>query len=231
MKPLLKILLLLCPLFMFSQADSTYFSNAIRKNFAKYQNSAATAYNNGNTERGKFLFDSLVSHRLRGTILDNFTFKKHGGGKLQLNQIQRPTVILTFSSWCVPGIGEIPAINRLAKKYRKDVQYVVIFWDRKRNMRKMASKFSGNIIVCYAHESYRNDAQKVAVLKHTLGFPTSFYLDENRKIIDIKRCSISTPAKKSQYQRSYAQNYNNYLEGLHLLLMNFELKKEMLAVN
>jgi thiol-disulfide isomerase/thioredoxin len=224
------IIILLFPILSYAQADSLYFSNAIRKNFAKYKVESEIAYRDGNTERGQYLFDSLVDNRLKGTYFDDFKFKKVNGGKFKLEKINKPIVLITYASWCIPGTGEIPAINKLAKKYKKEVQYVVVFWDRRHNMKKMAAKFSSNVTVCYAHESYRNDAPIVASLKHTLGFPTSFYLDENHKVVDIQRCSSGIPLKKTQYQKGYALNYNKYLEGLHGLLMNFELKKEMLAI-
>lgn len=231
MKTLLRyITLLLFPLLCYAQADSLHFSNAIRINFGKYKLESETAYREGNTERGQYLFDSLVDHRLKGTYFDDFKFKKVSGGRFRFDKMTKPVVLITYASWCIPGTGEIPAINKLAKKYKKEVQYVVLFWDKRSNMKKMASKFSSNVILCYAHESYRNDAPIVASLKHTLGFPTSFYLDENHKVVDIQRCSNGIPLKKTQYQKGYAINYNKYLEGLHGLLMNFELKKEMLAI-
>jgi thiol-disulfide isomerase/thioredoxin len=231
MKALLRyLIILLLPLLAHAQADSLYFSNAIRKNFIKYKNDSESAYRQGDTERGQYLFDSLVDNRLKGTYFDNYKFKKFRGGKFKIAKTTKPVVIITYASWCIPGTGEIPAINKLAKKYKKEVQYVVIFWDRRHNMKKMASKFSKNVTVCYAHESYRNDAPIVSSLKHTLGFPTSFYLDEEHKVVDIRRCSDGLPLKKTQYNKGYALNYNKYLEGLHGLLMNFELKKEMLAI-
>ncbi|MFP9098680.1 TlpA family protein disulfide reductase [Flavobacterium sp. RHBU_24] len=227
---LVHIALLLFPLLLFSQGDSLFFSDAIKIKYKTYKAQSERAFRNGDIEKGKLLFDSLVSHRLKGTTFDDFTFKKAGGAKLELSSIHKPIVLVTFASWCVPATGEIPALNRLAQKYRKDVQFVVLFWDRKHNMKKIAHKFNHSIIVCYAHESYKNDAPVVAAVKHTLGFPTAFYLDENRKVIDIKRCGLNQVFKKTQYQKAYALNYNAYLTNMAPLVMNMELKKEVLAV-
>ncbi|MFP9113604.1 hypothetical protein ACLI1A_06660 [Flavobacterium sp. RHBU_3] len=213
-----------------AQVDTTSFSNALRIKFKKYQTIAEHAYRTGDAERGDYLFDSLVQYRLRSTTFDDYTFKKVNGGKLELSKIKKPIVLITFSSSMVTGLGEIPAINKLAHKYRKDVQYVALFWDRRHNMKKIAAKFNSNVIVCYAHESYKNDAPIVATMKHKIGYLASYYLDENRKVIDIKRCFVKAPIKKNQYQRGFALYYNNYLKQLHGLIVNFELKKEMLAV-
>lgn len=138
--------------------------------------------------------------------------------------------MITYASWCVPSPGEIPALNKLAQKYGKDVKFVVLFWDRRHNMKKMARKFSSRITVCYAHESYRNDAPIVAALKHTLGFPTSFYLDDNLKVVDIRRCGTHVCPRRTPYDKSYALNYNSFLEGLSTIVIGKELAKEKVAV-
>lgn len=229
-KLLLIVVSFLFPLLILGQSsDSTYFSNAIKIDLKKYKKDCALAYRKGDLDRGKFLFDSLVDNRLTGTRFDDFTFKKAKGSKLTLSKVEKPIILITYASWCVTSKGEIPAINKLAKKYGKDVKFVVLFWDRKHNMKKIARKFNHNVTVCYAHESYRNDETIVAALKHTLGFPTSFYLDENLKVIDIRRCGIKSCPKKTPYEKAYALNYNSYVDGLSTIIHR-EISKEMLAV-
>ena len=214
---------------LYSQSDSTYFSGAIKINFKKYKKESEHAYRKGDVERGKFLFDSLVDHRLAGTTFDDFTLKQANGKKLKLSSIKKPTVIITYASWCVQGKGEVAALNKLAQKYKGDVKFVVLFWDRKPNMVKIARKFNKHISVCYAHEHYNNDAPIVAALKHTLGLPTSYYLDENLKVVEIKRCGVKECPKAVTAEKSLAMNYNSFLEGLSLLLISKDLNKEMLA--
>jgi thiol-disulfide isomerase/thioredoxin len=214
---------------VFSQGDTICFSDAIKINFRKYKKESSLAYRKNDFERGKFLFDSLVQHRLAGTRFDDFTFKKANGSKLKLSTIKKPMVIVTYASWCVLAKGEIPALNKLAQQYGKDVKFVVLFWDKKQNMKKVARKFNRHITVCYAHETYKNDAPIVASMKHTLGFPTSFFLDERLTVVDIRRCGMKQCPKKTPYNEAYALNYNSYIDGLSTILINRELKKEMIA--
>lgn len=227
---LLIIIFALLPLSLFSQGDAVYFSDAIKTDLKKYKKQSSLAYRKGNIEYGKFLFDSLVKHRLAGTVFDNYHFKKLGGRELKLENIGRPVLLITYASWCVRSKGEIEALNTIAKKYHKDVEIVVLFWDRRENMKKAARKLSRHITACYAHESYRNDAPAIAAMKHTLGFPTSFFLDENLTVIDIRRCGMKLCPKNTTYEKGYAINYNSFLEGLSTIVIGRELKKEMLAV-
>ncbi|MFL9844361.1 TlpA family protein disulfide reductase [Flavobacterium rhizosphaerae] len=224
------IAFILCPLLLYSQGDSLIFSNAIRINFNKYKKDAAYACRHHDAGRTAFLFDSLVKYRLAGTTFDNFTIKKCSGGKLKFNTIDKPVVLITYASWCVRGTGEIDALNRLAQKYGKEVQFVVLFWDRKKNMKKIARKFSGRITVCYAHEYYGADAPLVSSLKHTLGLPLAVYLDKNRTVKDIRRCGTLPRFKATEKEKAMAVNYNSFLDGMALLLLDREIKKEMLAV-
>ncbi len=227
------IIIFLFPLMALGQIpDSLYFSNAIKINFAHYKKESTLAFVTGNMERGQFLFDSLVQHRLIGTTFDNLTLKKSSGARLKLSTIKEPMFLLTYASWCVPNQGEIPALNKLARKYGKDVKIVVLFWDRKDKMKKLARKFSRRITVCYAHEYYKADTRTVAALKHTLGFPTSYFLDVNRKIVDIRRCGVFTgAASQEKSQKSLALNYNSFLEGLTNILVNKDADKEHMAIN
>ncbi|PZR12624.1 MAG: thiol-disulfide oxidoreductase [Flavobacterium psychrophilum] len=226
------IIIFLFPLTALGQIpDSLYFSNAIKINFAQYKKQSTLAFVTGDLQRGQFLFDSLVHNRLIGTTFDNITLKKSSGSRLKLSSVKQPLFLLTYASWCVPNQGEIPALNKLARKYGKDVKIIVLFWDRKDKMKKLARKFSSRITVCYAHEYYKTDTRTVAALKHTLGFPTSYFLDAERKIVDIRRCGVYTGLSKEQSQQALAANYKSFLDGLLTITANKDISKEPVATS
>jgi thiol-disulfide isomerase/thioredoxin len=206
------------------------FSYNIHKNIRPYIKNSNAAYEKGNLTLGKTLFDSLVHNHLIGTKFDNFSFKRIHQKRLYLNSIKKPVYLLTYSSWCVPSKGEIPALNKLAKKYEKDIQIVVVFWDRKRDMKKLAQKFSWRIEVCYAHETYNKDCYLVSTLKHTLGIPTTFLIDEGMNLIDIRRGGIN-PGPKTTYAASFKLNYDKFYDGISALLINENTTKSRLVTH
>lgn len=212
------------------QIDKNSFSYVIKNNIKKYNLESNTAFENKDTEKAQILFDSLVSNHLIGTNFEDYTLKSFEKKKLKLSSFKKPLFILTYASWCIPSKGEIPALNKLAQKYAKDVQFVILFWDKKHSVKKIARKFNHNISVCYANESYKNDANIVANLKHTLGFPTSYFLDQNLKVVNIKRGGAQ-PDKKSTYVKAYTMNYNAFREGLGSLLIDKNITKEQLTTN
>lgn len=194
------------------------FSFHIHKNIKPYIQNSNFAFEKGDFVLGKNLFDSLVKNHLIGTKFNNFSLKRIHQKRLSLNTLKKPIYLLTYSSWCVPSKGEIPALNKLAKKYEKNLQIVVLFWDRKKDMKKTAQKFSWRIEVCYAHETYNRDSFLVSTLKHTLGLPTTFLIDENMNLIDIRRGGIN-PGPKTSYATSFQLNYDHFYDGISCLLL------------
>ena len=227
---LVKIALLLFPLFSFCQEEIPLFSDAVRVNLSNYKNKSELAYKNKDFAKGRFLFDSLVKNQLIGTRFNDYSFKKINSNKLKLSSIKKPIVVQTYASWCVTGKGEIAALNKLAQQYGKDIEFIVIFWDKKQNVKKIAKKFMSRITICYAHETYKNDAYAISSIKHTLGFPTSFYLDENKKVIDIQR-NGTTISPKMAYSKAFNENYSYFKNGVSKILIGTTNPKEQIARN
>jgi len=195
------------------------FPVAVKENIKKYNTACNSAYEKGDIEKGQFLFDTLVSNQLVGTKFEDYTLRKASGGKLKLSSIKKPILIQTYTSWCILNKGEIPALNKLAKKYAKDLKIVVVFWDKKQSMKAIANQFNGNIEVCYANENYNNDGEVVAVLKYAIGYLSSYYLDQNLKVVSIKKGAPPQIPKKTHIKEAIQINFDNYNEGLVNLLL------------
>jgi thiol-disulfide isomerase/thioredoxin len=200
-KFLLTALFTLSIFFSYSQDTISYFSDAVKKNIKSYTKASNKAYETYNIKEGKNLFDSLVKNKLIGTKFDDFNIKVYKEKNVKINRINKPIFIITYSSWCVITKGEIPALNILAKEHRDDMQIIVIFWDKKSDIKNIAYKFSDDIKVCYANENYAKDAHLIATIKHTLGFPTSIFIDENKNVVNVKHfentIKLKTPIKQA----------------------------------
>lgn len=196
-----------------SQEKTILFSDAIKSNIKKYNKESDKVYQNGDIEKGQALFDSLVQNHLVGSKFDDYTFKSVNSKKVKLSKIGKPTFIITYSSWCVINKGEIAALNKLARNYNDSIQFIVVFWDTKQNMKKIGRQFNGKIKVCYANESYKNDATAVSTLKHTLGFPTSYFLNSDMEVVDIKRGGIAIPPRTPS-RKAMEMNYALFDERL-----------------
>ena len=191
------------------------FSKVIGENIKSYRQKSQEAYLEGDFERADFLFDSLINQVVNDSYLDNFKVKKLSGRKIELNDFERPIFLMTYASWCTPGSGEIPALNDVAEKYNKEIDIVVLFWDSKDKVKKASKEYHKKITVLYIDEKENKHDHIVETLKHSLGFPTSFFIDENKRIVDVRR-GVLHPYNE-EYNISFELNYNSFLNGISLL--------------
>lgn len=214
----------------YSQDTIVYFSDALKENIKPYKKASNNAYEDNNPEEGKRLFDSLVKTKLVGTKFDDFNLKVYKEKNLKTNRISKPIFLITYASWCIIPKGEIPALNILAKEHRNDMQFIVIFWDKKKDLKKIAKKFSSNIKVCYANESYNKDSHIVATIKHTLGFPTSIFIDDNKNVINIKHFE-SKIQYKTPIKEAIIDSYNYFSKDINENLVNSQYKTKRFTAN
>lgn len=202
----------------FAQEERTTFSEAISTHLPKYKEKADKAYRTNNVERAEFLFDSLVNHCLKGSHLDNFRVKNLRKKEVYLEEFKKPVYLMTRASWCVPSEGEIPALNQLAEKYSDQIAFVVLFWDTREKSRELAKNYHSSVKVLYVDELQNQSSYVVRMMKHSLGLPTTFLLNKDKKIIDIRR-KVSHPYG-IEFERSFNMNYSSFTDGISLLLIN-----------
>jgi thiol-disulfide isomerase/thioredoxin len=194
---------------------SKLFSTEIGKNIKKYRQKSQRAYAVKDFERAEELFDSLINNVVNNSYLDNFKVKKISGRLVELYDFEKPVFLMTYASWCTPGVGEIPALNELADNYHDEIDFVILFWDSKKKVRKKARDYSNNFTILYVDEQENTNDHIVETMKHSLGFPTTFFIDQSKKIVDVRR-GVLHPYNE-EFNVSYNLNYNAFLNGISLL--------------
>ncbi len=191
------------------QEKKKSYPKAIEQNIKQYNAYSNLAYENGDFEKGKFLFDTLVNNQLVGTKFQDYNLKKIYGGKLKLSSIKKPIVIQTYSAWCVLNRGEAIALNKISKKYAKKIQIIVLFWDKKKDAKAIANQFNSYIEVCYANESYGRDEPVLANMKYAIGFLSTYYLDKNLNVININKGALKPLPPKTSIKECVKYNFDN----------------------
>jgi thiol-disulfide isomerase/thioredoxin len=225
----LLLLFVLLPYIALSQIEDgnkVRFSEVIGKNIKKFRQQSQLAFATEDYERAEFLFDSLVTHVARGSYMDNFKVKKASGRTIEFYDFEKPVFLMTYAAWCAPGVGEIPALNKIADLYYDEVQVVVLFWDSKKNVREVAKEYSNDITLVYVDEAENRHDHIIETLKHSLGFPTSFFIDSTKQILDIRRGVLHPYGEP--YDSSFNLYYQSYLKGLSNF-QSIDLSQEELA--
>lgn len=214
---LLLILFLFTSLPLLSQdsEDKRLFSVAIGENIRKYRKEARRAYRTKNEERAEFLFDSLVKNVVNGSLMDKFKVRKFSGRRIDLHKFEKPTYLITYASWCVPNHAEIPALNDIADKFHNEIDFVVLFWGSKKKIRKFKRKYNKRINVLYVDEKENKNDFAIKIMKHSVGFPTSFFISSEKKILDVRRNHLDNYSE--EYAASYNANFQSFMSGVALL--------------
>ena len=208
------------PSFGQQEEKKIFFSEALSQHLPSYEKKAKKAYELRDYDLGRELFDSLVKFKLNESYMDNFKFNQLNSKKITFYDFKKPVYLITHSSWCVASEGEIPALNQLASKYHDKIDFVILFWDNKRTTKEMSKAYNENIKILYVDETQNHSSYVIRQLTHSLGLPTTFLIDENKKILDIRR-GVTHSFGKS-FEESFDLNYNNIYDGIANQLLDEE---------
>lgn len=215
MKNLILFIFILIANLAYTQSSGEFFSTALNNNIRKYNLQSDLAYEDGDLDRGRALFDSLVNNHLIGTQFDNFRFKRfEDDSYFRTNRIDKPFMLITSASWCVVPDDQIAAINLLADEYEDQIEIIILFWDRVDKILDLSVLYNEKIPVIYFDETNNRDSKTLHILKHSLGLPTCFYIDQNKKVIDITRGGVFLPynTKEDLYSISYNAFRNSLID-------------------
>ncbi|MEH6656706.1 thioredoxin family protein [Leeuwenhoekiella marinoflava] len=191
-------------LFAQEESNKRFFSEVLSLNLDSYNTKVDEALVRGEFSYAKSLFDSLVKNHLQGSFIDPLKFEPYNSSIVSTEEIEKPTIISTYASWCIPNKGEIPVLNKMAQKYGDMIDFVVLFWDQKKTVRKLAKQFDTNIQIVYVDEVQNGHMQTVKLLKHALGMSLSFVIAADGEILDINR----RPANKMNLSENQIFNQN-----------------------
>lgn len=208
MKRFLLFALFLIGPHIFSQTtnrDKVYFSQILSEHLADYNKKADLAYRYRDYEKAEELFDSLTSNVLEGSFMDNFGFYDLKKKEIHLHDFKKPVFLITYASWCIPGKGEIPALNKIAKEFKEKIDFIVLYWDTYTKTKKLSKQFDPSIKVVYVDEAQNQNPYVIKQLKHSLGLPTCFLLSGTKEITEIRRSVF--PSMQTGEETAFIQNY------------------------
>jgi len=229
---IITLTLLLTNLLSYSQASlkDSLFSEAIHANINTYKLAANNTYLNHNNKVGELLFNQFVDQNLVNTYLDNFKAKNTNGALISINNyFKKPVIIITYASWCIRNDHEITTLNKLAKAHKKNIDFLVIFWDNKNTTRKKSKAFNKHINVLYIDERENLFSSEIKSMKHALGLSLVYYIDRNNKIIGIKKNDKSILKTNNLLNSKYVKNSNEFISGLNTLLINDNNNREQVV--
>lgn len=88
---------------------------------------------------------------------------------------------MTYVLVPLPTKGKVPALNETANKYYKEVDFVVVFWCNKSEVKKVAKNYNWNIHIIYGNELKNRDVHRLKCLNTVLVFLHVLLLEVTKK--------------------------------------------------
>ena len=167
--------------------DSLLFSQMLALHHDEFQTKSEFNFNHRNHNSTDNYFDSLVSLKLKGTLLDNFRVYSINNKINHLYDLKKPSYLMSYSSWCVPSNGEVDALNQLISTHGDWMDFVLIMWDTRSDAIQFSKQFHPKIKVLYVNELYNTETKTIKMLKHKLGIPISITLGRDMTILNIRK--------------------------------------------
>ncbi len=212
-------------LFFFSfqlDAQVDYYSADVRNCVEEYKMRVDSLIKSGQVEDGLRIFEAGPDCII-GKTMPNYEFSDLSGHIEKLENISRPIILKMSSSWCQPCLAEIPAINRIADEFEEDIKVIVLLWDEPAKLEELAKKYSDKVTLVHRPGKAKEKNLNFRSFKHYLGFPASYYLDRNKKIVAVKRGAAAPGAedengKIMSLEEANQINYERFLEKVREML-------------
>lgn len=217
------ILLLGSVLSVFPQEQKVYFDDAISKHLKTFNRQCDLAIGTDNEAYVDVLFDSLNKTYLKGTLISNLRLKKISGGYINTDDITTPILLISKKTCFITHREEIKAINEMANRYKGKLEFVVLYWDRKRLVKEATKGFNKNVTIVHVNERDNQLDLGLSNIKNSFGVPSSFYITENKLLNNIDRKFYLKNLKRSTKKEFYDNAYSDISK---LLIENQTLKNE-----
>ncbi len=141
--------------------------------------------------------EELINKCIKDSYLLNYDFTTDKNEVISTKKIKKPIVLIAAATWSAPCFGQIPALNKMVEKYNEQVEFVMIFWDKKDKISRMQEKLDDRIVLVPASESDKVEKGNLDIsgFVHKLDYPTAYLIDKTKKFVDVKRGAI-IPNKK-----------------------------------
>jgi hypothetical protein len=92
---------------------------------------------------------------------------------------------------------------------------VVLFWGPRKSTRKIKQKLHPKITILFVNEKENDHSFIIRRMKHTLGLPTTFLLNDQKRILNVDR--LLTHHYGLVYEDSYNKHFQYFTQKASLL--------------
>ncbi|GAA0871911.1 hypothetical protein GCM10009117_10570 [Gangjinia marincola] len=207
------------------EMQRTLLSDAIELNMPRYNNEVYKAKTTDDMERIIWLADSLITHCIVGTYLDDFNINSLRSRHKKLHEFEKPVYLITYSKFIAESKDkpQLTAINELVKNHHDKIDFVLLFWNEESDVKKIAKKYHQKVHIAYIDERQNTDPYIIKILKHSLGYPMTYLVGDSKQILSVKKPLVHHIDVDET--ESFNMHFNELSKGVSILLSNTEEPK------
>ena len=178
-----------------------------------------TYYNFAVNNCGEESAEDLIDKCIKGSYLLNYNFTTIDSKTVSTDKINKPIVLITNAIWSAPCWGDVPALNEMVEKYHGKLEFIMIFWDKEDQVKRMAEKLDKRIKLVPARDidKVQKGYLDISGFVHKLDYPTAYLIDKDKQFINVKR-GAATPTKEVGWDKVNEINTKNFEDFLAPIL-------------
>ena len=165
--------------------------------------------------------DSL-QNLLLGNKIDNFQFTELNGNVVDIDKIEKPIFLEATASWCKPCKALTPALNEIVEKYSNQIEFVLLTHDTKERAEIFSTELHPRVkLVPSKTKKNPNSVDKLDVgdFKHILPFPTTYFINTDKMISEIKiGAPLPTDNSEEEINRINQMNMKDFSLSIEKLI-------------
>jgi len=166
--------------------EKRYFSST-EIPIQQYRKASQSFWDIGDSKNALKYNDSIKAI-IVGSYIEEHNFIAFDSTTFTTSNRNKPLFLQITASWCKPCKAEIPALNKIVKKYQDRVDFALIFWDNHKQLSEFAEDYNPEITLIPSTEKQEETTTiDLEGFRHIMGFPTNYLINSNNRIINFSQ--------------------------------------------
>jgi thiol-disulfide isomerase/thioredoxin len=192
----------------------------------RYRLLSKKAWDNNN-EKLAYTYDDSIANCITHSYIDNYKFETMDNRIYDVGKTKKPIFLTVSATWCLPCRAEIPALNKIVDEYANRVDFLVLFWDEKKELDSLSKQYNPKIYLIPSKTKSVDSEHTIDIagFRNITGYPTMFFVSENKQIMAYETGAFAemsfvdksgknvTITSKDAYDNNY-KRLKGIIEGL-----------------
>lgn len=161
------------------------------ESYIKKYRADAQKYWDKKDSKNALKYNDSIKSIILNSYIEDYQFKTVNKTIYNTSKRKKPLFLQVTASWCAPCKFEVPALNKIVKKYSDKVDFVLLFWDTQSELEKLVPDYNKDIILIPSQEKQLEPTTiDISGFRHIMGFPSNYLITSNNQIINFSQGAV-----------------------------------------